>query len=74
MDLKTAKDLPPGAEVQGHWTTWIKDRPGRPECWTSSSGDYLSDGQIDRLLGEGAQIVFIPTGAGAARSSDVGRE
>lgn len=62
MTVKTAKDLPVGAEVTGQWTTWTKDRPGRNECWTSSNGDYLSDGTIDRLLSEGAFITRVPVG------------
>ncbi len=49
MQLKTAKDMPVGSEVQGRY-----------ECWTSSNGDYFSDGQIDRLLAEGAHIIRVP--------------
>ncbi|MER7166771.1 hypothetical protein ABT336_12005 [Micromonospora sp. NPDC000207] len=57
----TAKDLPAGAEVTGRNRTWVKDRPGRPECWTSDLGEHLSDGTIDRLLTEGALITRVPT-------------
>ena len=64
MDVKTARDLPPGSEVHGRRNHWIKDRPGRNECWTSNHGDYLSDGMIDRLLADGAHITFIPAGNG----------
>lgn len=62
MAIKTAKDLPIGAEVTGQWTTWVKDRPGHVECWTSNRGEHLSDGTIDRLLSEGAFITRVPTG------------
>lgn len=58
---KTAKDLPAGAEVTGRHRVWVKNRPGRNECWTSDLGEHLSDGAIDRLLAEGAFITRVPT-------------
>ena len=64
VETKTAKDLPAGSEVSGRYTTWTKDRPERTECWTSSTGGYLSDGQIDWLIADGAFITFIPSSTG----------
>ena len=59
---KTAKDLPAGTEVAGVHTEWVKDRPGHQEPWTRASDDaHISDGTMDRLLGEGAHITFIPS-------------
>lgn len=65
-EMKTAKDLPEGSEVQARHTTWVKDRPGHTECWTSASDPdaHITDGAVDRLIAEGAWIAFVPAGRG----------
>ncbi len=81
MEVKTAKDLPPGSEVEGRHNRWVKGRPGRNECWTDRDGNHFSDGQIDRLIGDGAFLTFVPSGRGrwlakeqAERATGAGRE
>lgn len=58
--LKTAKDLPAGAEVQTFWTTWTKQTTG---LWVNGLGDTMTDSEIDVLLGNGGKLTRVPTGA-----------
>jgi hypothetical protein len=75
MHLKTAKDLPPGAQVKTFWTDWTKTSTTQADCWTNELGDRFTNDDIDRVLARGAQIWFIPTGAGAAaRNANAERE
>lgn len=60
IEVTTVKDLPPGSEVTGRYTVWVKNRPGRNECWTSTRGECVSDGTIDRLLTESAYVSHVP--------------
>ncbi len=53
--------MPAGTEVAGVHTLWVKDRPGFPEPWTREDGAHISDGAMDRLLGDGATLMFIPS-------------
>lgn len=61
-----AKDLPEGSEVQALYTTWVKARPGHNECWTNNGNPdaHISDGAVDRLLGNGGWITLVPAERG----------
>lgn len=61
-ETKTAKDLPPGAEVYGQSITYTKTAADGGKCWTSSTGGCLTDAQIDLRLTDGAFITRVPTG------------
>lgn len=73
METKTAKDLPTGSDVHARGVIWSK---ADEDLWGTAGGARINDGQVDRLLSEGAQIVFVPAGRGrwlAQREKEVDR-
>lgn len=61
MTLKTAKDMPPGAEVATAATLWTKTAAN---SWRNEQGETAEDRHIDFLLAVGgATIMSILVGA-----------
>lgn len=56
---KTAKALPPGAEVQTFWTTTTKISD---DYWTNQVDDIFTDTEIDDVLARGGMLTRVPTG------------
>lgn len=77
MDLKTAKDMPPGSEVIRQGRKWTAAGDDIAERWevTPQPNDWwgmqttATDAEVDVWLAEGAQIIFIPAGYGRRKTN-----
>jgi hypothetical protein len=67
--IKTAADLPSGAEVFRWGTTWRKNQTG----WVDADDNWHSDADIDRLLTLGGLITFVPIGNPRAAGKEASR-
>lgn len=67
FEMKTAKDLPAGAEVETFWSVITKQSHDE---WTNRMGDPFTDAEVDAVLANGGMLTRVPTGT--AKGGDRG--
>ncbi|MEU3452226.1 hypothetical protein ABZ671_01085 [Micromonospora sp. NPDC006766] len=58
MAPETAKEFPPGTEIQTFWTTITK---ARADYWVNQADDTFTDAEIDDVLTRGGTMTRVPT-------------
>jgi hypothetical protein len=52
-----AVDLPDGSVVADDFHAFIKTHPTKGSAWRGTDGSFVGDWHVDRLLGQGAQVL-----------------